>query len=86
MTNRSFPDSGSGDILIKFRINSGYKLTADWCVILFSFHFVRFIFDKNEMPAAMLQEATRGALQQYNADELEPLSCCGLEALLIQVH
>jgi hypothetical protein len=42
-------------------------LNFDWCVILSSFHFVRFHF------------------RQYTADELEPLSRAGLEALLMQV-
>jgi hypothetical protein len=76
--NRSFPDSGSGQILTHFRINSGFKLLADWCVILFSFHFVRLIFVKMEAP--------RGALRLYNADELEPLSRAGLEALLMEIQ
>jgi hypothetical protein len=40
-------------------------------------YVVRFIFDKMEAP--------RGALRQYNADELAGLSQAGLEALLMQV-
>jgi hypothetical protein len=39
---------------------------------------IRFIFDKMEAP--------RGALRHYNADELEPLSRAGLEALLMEIQ
>ena len=39
---------------------------------------IRFIFDKMEAP--------RGALRHYNADELEPLSRAGLEALPMEIQ
>ena len=39
---------------------------------------IRFIFDKMEAP--------RGALRQYNAGELEPLSRAGLEAQLMEIQ
>jgi hypothetical protein len=46
--------------------------------LFFPASFVCFIFDKTEAP--------RGALRQYNADELEPLSRAGLEALLMEIQ
>jgi|AntAceMinimDraft_5_1070358.scaffolds.fasta_scaffold172880_2 hypothetical protein len=69
-----FPFSGSGKVLIHFGLHPGIH-TVDWCVILSSFHFARFIYDKIEAPVA-----------PCGSNELDRLSYAGREALLIQVQ
>jgi hypothetical protein len=74
---RSFPVSGFGLAVMHSGLDQDIHL-----LLIGSLFFRAFIFFASFLTK---KKAPRGALRQYNADELEPLSHAGLVALLMKV-